>query len=439
MRRTGEFLTYLSVSAGMALAVSCFTVFSLLFQSATTAQIVVALALAGVLCLGVAGTIAELAGRFPSSGGLRTYVKAAFGDSASLFVVYMYLGLVLLIAGVESYVFAGVVAQFMPEMPRWLTIIVLLGAVIMINVVGMELPGRVQTVLTLSLLIGLLAIALFALQFAPPSLPAAPQAERADWGLLPQLVCLAFFMYVGFEWVVQVGRDPAAYRRMIPSAMLVAIMLLGVTYGLFALALGAHLEPAQIAGTQTPQIALGGQLLGDAGRGLLAFMSVLAILTSFNAGLLGATRLMYALSREGHLPRWCATISPRSGAPVGAVLTLGGAAMVSAILIDRYQAYGAAAALSAVIVCVSYVSLLAAAWRLKSRELHAGGTPGQNRIPAVVQVMIALVLTGVAAATALSTPSLAAQCAGLVAIAGGLTWGSLAHAKKARCLRQSTI
>lgn len=439
MRQTGEFLTYLSVSAGMALAVSCFTVFSLLFQSATTAQIVLAIALAGMLCLGVASSIAELAGRFPSSTGLRTYLKAAFGDSVSLFVVYMYLCLVLLIAGVESYVFAGVVEQFMPEMPRGLTIIVLFGAVIAVNVAGLELPGQVQTLLTLLLIAGLLAIALFALQFAPPSLPAAPPAEVADWGQLPQLVCLAFFMFVGFEWVVQVGRGPAAYRRMIPSAMVAAILLLGVTYGLFALALSAHLEAAQIAGTQTPQIVLGGQLLGEGGRRLLAFMSLLAILTSFNAGLLGATRLMYALSREGHLPRWCASISPRSGAPVGAVLTLGAAAIASAILINRYEAYGAAAALSAVIVCLSYVSLLAAAWRLKNTEMRVNGAPGQNRIPAFAQVVIALVLIGVAAATAFSTPSLAAQCAGLAAIAGGLTWRSLAYAKKARYLRQTTI
>ncbi|TPW09165.1 MAG: amino acid permease-associated protein, partial [Halothiobacillaceae bacterium] len=209
-----------------------------------------------------------MARRFPASAGLRTYLKAAFGDAVSLFVVFMYLFLVLLIAGVESYVFAGIVEQFIPDFPRWLTIGLLLGAVITVNLAGVELPGRAQSLLTMLLVIGLLSVSLFALQSAPPALPVVPPVTEARWDLLPQIICLAFFMFVGFEWVIQVGRRPAAYQRLIPAAMLVSIVLLATIYGLFALALNMHLDNTQLSTTQTPQIVLGTHLLGEHGRWL---------------------------------------------------------------------------------------------------------------------------------------------------------------------------
>ena len=435
MNKINEFFTYLSVSVGMALAVSCFAIFSLLFQHAAVGQIVLAIATAGTLCIGVACSISELAGRYPSSSGMRTYLKVAFGDHVSLFVVFMYMFLVLLVAGVDSYVFAGIVDQFVPDFPRWLTIIVLFGTVIGVNLAGLELPGQVQILLTMSLVGGLLAMTVFALNLEPATPAVVEGAVEANWAELPRNVCLAFFLFVGFEWVIQVGRGPSAYQRLIPWAMFASVALLGLTYGLFALALDAHLGDAQITATQTPQIGLGGRLLGGGGRLLFAFLSLLAILTSFNAGLLGATRLMYALSREGHLPKWCARISLQSGAPVGAVLALGAAAIASAGLINAFEAYGIASALSAIIICVTYVSLLAAAWRLKQAEIR-NGKLSQERIPAFLQIVIGLVLAGVAAATVFSSPYLMGQFLALASVAGYLTWLSMARARKIEFSRQ---
>ena len=434
MQRIGEFFSYLSVGVGMALAVSCFAVFSLLFQNAPVDQVVLGIVAAGILCVGVASSISELAARFPSSLGIRSYLKFAFGDRVSLFIVFLYLFLVLLVAGVDSYVFAGIVGLSFPELPRWLSIGLLFGAVIVVNLAGVELPGQMQTVLTLILVGGLLAVTLFALNVTT-SPGARPEAE-IDWVELPQTVCLAFFMFVGFEWVVQVGRHPSSYQRLIPWAMCASVVLLGSLYGLFALALDAHMDGSQISETQSPQIGLGGLLMGDGGRLLFAFMPLLAIVTSFNAGLLGATRLLYALSREGHLPKWCARVSLRSGAPTGAVLGLGAAAMMSAVLINAFHAYGIASALSAIIICVTYVCLLAAAWRLKKAEIQASGAARQNRIPAVLQVSMAVVLMGVAAAMVVSSPFLMGNLLVLAAVAAAMTRLSMANVKKVGSVRQ---
>lgn len=422
----------------MALAISCFAVFSLLFQNTPASQIVLAISIAGLLCTGVASSISELAGRFPSSSGVRSYLKMAFGNSASLFVVFMYLCLVLLVAGIDSYVFAGIVDQFVPGFPRWLTIGLLFGAIIAVNLAGLELPEQIQTLLTLTLITGLLSTSLFALNIAP-SHPAVERVIETDWFMLPQNVCLAFFMFVGFEWVIQVGRKPAAYQKLIPKAMFVSIIILALIYGLFALALDAHLGHGQIAATQTPQLSLGLELLGDPGRLLFAFMSLLAILTSFNAGLLGATRLMYSLSREGHLPKWCASLSKRTGAPVYAVLALGLAAITSAILINAYDTYSAASALSAIIICVTYTSLLAAAWRLKKSEKNTSSPLTHNRLPSFLQLLIAFILAGVATATVFSSPVLILEFCVLASFAACMTWQSMTHAKKVELNRQSLL
>ena len=46
---------------------------------------------------------------------------------------------------------------------------------------------------------------------------------------------------------------------------------------------------------------------GEAGRWAMLLVSTAAVLMSFNAGVLGASRLVYGLAREGCLPRGFAT------------------------------------------------------------------------------------------------------------------------------------
>jgi ethanolamine permease len=167
----------------------------------------------------------------------------------------------------------------------------------------------------------------------------------------------------------------------------------------------AHqLAPEQLAGNPIPQITLGAALYGDPGRYGVALASVLAMLTSFNAGLMGASRLLYGLAREGLLPAWTSRISMRTGVPIYAIAAVGGLSFTLALFVIQTGVYRLAGVTVAAIECLVYGALMLAAIRLRRARAQAA-RPFRNPVPLAVQWMIALALPLLGICALLSLPS----------------------------------
>jgi amino acid transporter len=83
---------------------------------------------------------------------------------------------------------------------------------------------------------------------------------------------------------------------------------------------------------------------------------------------MGSSRLLYVLTREGNLPKWCAKISLRTGAPIGAISVLGSLAIVSAIIVLSYELELLAAVIGSSIVCFVYAAFMLAVIRLRKTQ-----------------------------------------------------------------------
>ena len=126
MKKYIELMFYVSFGAGMAFGTSSFTMMSGLFEITTTIWVVIAICLSGFLCILISSSVAELASMYPSSPGIRTYLKVAFDNRVSLLLVYLYLIFMVLVAGVESYMFALVAKAIFPNASAILVVLGLL-------------------------------------------------------------------------------------------------------------------------------------------------------------------------------------------------------------------------------------------------------------------------------------------------------------------------
>ncbi|WP_428262075.1 APC family permease [Haliangium sp.] len=403
MSRRIEFAEYVAISAGMALSASCYAMVAGMFRFVAGFEAILAVGAAAALCMLVSSPVAELASRFPAAPGINTYLKAAFGERVSLPVVLLYIGLVAVFGGVESYVFSEVMAQLFPEVSRYLLVSCLLGGIVVINLFGIEIPRKLQLYITVFLLAGMLIISLWALM-GPGSLPTPDSAAHStEFSELPNAIALAVFLFVGFEWVTPLGRRSSSYERLVPLSMPVAIVLLGGVYMLFVAALDARLPRATIEATAIPQFALSTFLNSTTGAYLAASLSVFAMLSSFNAGLMSAARLVYSLAREGSLPRWCAIISFRSGAPMGAIALLGAVALAAGLLVLHFRVHLVAATIGAGVECILYGALLVACLRLR-RTQPDKKLLYRSRVPAPVQWTLVVALAGLGVAALFSAP-----------------------------------
>ncbi len=416
-----ELLGYVAVSAGMALAASCYAMLGGLLGASEGQWIVLAIAVAGVLCALVSASIGELAAMFPSAPGIRTYLRAAFGNYCSLAILLLYLAMVAMAAGVEGTVVTMVLGDVAPGIPRMAVVFGLFALVIATNLAGLEMPRTLQLAMTAVLVAATLAVGASALWMEPAAAHVPAASDPQSPGLLGLVAAAgtAVFLFIGFEWVTPLGRNPRAYQRLVPLSMLIAIGCLVAVYAIFAAGMGRHLAPAALVGNPIPQITLGAALYGDTGRYGLAIVSLLAMLTSFNAGLMGASRLIYGLAREGVAPAWTARISLRTGVPVNAVAAVGALSLALALVVIHTGAYRFTGVTVAAIECLVYGALMLAALRLR-RTRPAVARPFRTPVPIAAQWLVASAFPLLGVCALLSLPEAGAWPIALIgALAAG--------------------
>jgi amino acid transporter len=399
-----ELFFYVTVGIGMALSCSSFMMVGGLFEVTTLFWILISLAVAGVFCIVIALSIGELAGMYPSSPAIVTYFKTAFGNRVSLVFIYLYLIFLVLIAGVESYVFALVTKALVPGIPPIAVVLALLVAVVVMNLLALELPRSLQMALT-SLAVAIIFVAGAIGAVRAPHLGAVLGVGRVGHGaaLVPAAMGLAVFLFMGFEWVTPLGLRPSAYARKVPSSMPLAIVVLIATYAVFALGANATVPRHLLANENTPQVPYFRAAIGHGGQYLAGVLSLSAIFSTFNAGVMGASRLVAALSRQGSLPAWCGIIRVSNGAPAGGILLLGSLALGSALVVVGFHLQLVTAVIGAAIVCVVYAGYMGSVIRLK-RLAPERKRPYRTPVPAAFQWLTIALLLIVSIATLFSLP-----------------------------------
>jgi ethanolamine permease len=331
-----------------------------------------------------------MASRFPSAPGIRTYVKRAFGDPTSLFFTYLALLVFTLFAGVEIKVFMDVLWPDLSPVNRSLAAAALIIGLGYLNLSGRELPRIMQVLIFASLIIGTVAISWVGLlQGTPPSetISSAPTAALAS------TIGIVFFTFIGFEWVTPIAKSPAASRRMIPLSMVVAILTLALTYLLFALALKSALPHAVLQESRVPHLLLGQHLFSLHGLLVMQCISAMALVTILNAGVIGASRFLYALGRDrsffGWLNQRLIVLNGR-GVSEASVILLCGLSMLSALLEIYLDDVRRIAELCAGLYCIVYSAFVASHIRLRAQA--KARSPFHTALPVVFYYLLGAVL-----------------------------------------------
>ena len=163
--------------------------------------------------------------------------------------------------------------------------------------------------------------------------------------------------------------------------MLVAIIVLAVSQTLFTVAMGLTVGPAGRA-TAYPQLLAAQQALGHAGLLVMLGVTALTAVNTFNGGFVTMSRFMYAVAREGKLPRALTRLNDRA-VPVVPVWILGLSSLAASLIVVAVTGTW----VMVVSVCAALEMMIYAAagfvvWRLRQRQADAerpfrlGGRPG---------------------------------------------------------------
>lgn len=381
--------TVVSAGAGLALATVSYTSNMQVATYVAGNSGWMPILIAGAISFLAAFVFAELVGMFPTAAGIKLFIEQAFSERAALIFATVYITVSVGVVGTETYILANVLHSAFPAIPGLVWIFVFLTTVALVNIRGVTLAGLAQDITTYSLFAGLIGVSLWAVVrngLTRPDFTLASLVSPGDGLGLAQAVAIGVFLYLGFEWVTPLAEEVHDFK-LIPRGMFGAILLLGFSYALFNLAMTTTVPVAVLSQSPVPHVLFGQALLGRAGVMLFLVLSILASTTTFNAGVLTASRFIYAMSRDRALPRVFSRLHPVWATPWPAVLLLVGVTTAVSLAVYFTGYYKVLIFLGAAVECMIYVVMAASLLGLRRRSPERARpfrVPGGWVIPAVV-------------------------------------------------------
>lgn len=360
--------------------------------------------LAFLVCAGLMALIglslAQAGSRLATTGGPYAYVERAFGPFAGYLTGVMTWLIGVTAIGAIGNVFIGNLAAVLPVLAtpggRVAGMVVTFAFLAVVNVLGVRHGARLSSITTVAKLLPLLVLVVAGVFAVEPAHLAIAEAPAPAVVLRTSIVLL--FAFTGVEYAIVPGgelRDPA---RAVPRGILLGLG--GVTLLYLAIQFVAQgiLGPA-LAESATPLPDAAAVALGPAGRTLLLAGVVVSTFGYLSGMALASPRALYALARDGFLPRALGAVHPRFHTPWIAVLVQVGLCCGLAIASD----FGPLALISNVAALLAYLGCTVGAWELRRRGVQEPGTtpfamPGGAILPVIAVVAILALLTSITAA-----------------------------------------
>ncbi|MGB1884414.1 MAG: APC family permease [Gammaproteobacteria bacterium] len=287
-------------------------------ERAGAVGVVIAFLATGVAMILIALTYAELASAMPRVGGEHVYAERAFGRAISFICSWgILLGYVSVIAFevvafpyALSYLFPIINQGHLWQVAGWDIYLgqVAIGiggmvAITSLNVRGLATAARVQALVTAVIILAGVALLVGAGRSGVVE-HFAPAFNGGLAGIMGVVVMLPL-MFLGFDIIPQAAEEIDLEPRKIGMMIVVSIAIGVLFYTAVVVAVAFVLDGDARAAAELPTAHAAAVAFDSPEAGTLLVCAGLAgIVTSWNGFLVGASRLSYALTAAGLLPRW---------------------------------------------------------------------------------------------------------------------------------------
>jgi len=250
-------------------------------------------------------SLAKLAVRYPSRGGIIEYLVQSFGEgvfSGSAGVLFYFSQLIAIAAVAKS--FGAYAETFMPESDHWGNIYALgiVGIFILINLLGASLVAKSENIIVIikvSILLFFTVVALFYVK--PKLLSVSDMPPIKDMFFA---IGLTFFAYQGFSVITNTVEDMQNPKKTMMRAMIITIFLVAALYIFTSLAVLGNLSLAEVIKAKDYALAEAAKpVFGEMGFKIMAGTALLATASAINATLYAATEIGYTMAKDGNLPK----------------------------------------------------------------------------------------------------------------------------------------
>jgi len=277
---------------------------------------------------------------FPKSGGEFVYTKEAIGKRNAFVcgwaMILAYWSLIPLnataLALISRYMFPGIIQQgLLYSVAGWDVYageVILASAAIIImallNIRGIKQAAWIQTAIALTLVGCILIVSFLVLGFSDWKnlTPGFPDGTNWWQGVF-SIVAMAPWAFIGFDCIPQSAEEYNFSHKKSTGIMISATLVAAILYIAVCAVTAVGVEPWQDLLAQRHNWPTGyvvRNTLGLAGMIVLGIAMFCAVVSGMNAFYISTSRLMYAMAKEGSLPKWFGKLTPKYSTPRNAII-----------------------------------------------------------------------------------------------------------------------
>ncbi|MFI2510518.1 amino acid permease [Streptomyces sp. NPDC018972] len=386
-----------AIGVGGIIGAGIFTLAGTVANGTAGPAVLLSFLIAGVASAAAALSYAEFAGLIPKAGSAYTYGYAVLGELAGWFIgwdlLLEYTAIVAVVAiGISGY-FSFLVDSMGADLPNWMlgapgtgdghrvdlfaALLCLLIAFLLNQ--GIKNAARFETVVVvLKVLVVLLVIAVGVFHIDTANYdPFFPYGVGGAF----TGAATVFFAVFGYDAMSTAAEESKDAQRHMPKAIIYSLVISMVLYVAACLVLTGmqdhkDIDPESGFSTAFESVGLSG--LAD----VIAVGAIIGILTVMFTFMLGVTRVWFAMSRDGLLPRWFARTHPTRHVPTRVTWIVG----VGSAAIAGFLPIGEAAELTNIGILLAFVVVCTAVIVLRYRQPdlpRTFRTPWMPVVPAV--------------------------------------------------------
>ena len=366
-------VTVFTLITGAMVGMAWATIINALFEYAGPAILLSAI-LAAIFSVLIGLCYAELCSAMPYAGGEYHYTRRALGKFASFITGWFLIIAYSSMMPAEVIIFSRVAGSLMPE--SWLQAgiltvgsytfpplaMIIVGVVIaiffgVVNYIGIRISAIAQLIFTIVLFGG---IATYIIGGIPHVDMVNFSGNFWDKGIagMFMMVPIAMLAFMGFDVVPQAAEEIKSPIRKVVFLIPLSVIFVLIFYsGVFFVSAGVVPYETIAASTEeVPILPIAQRTIGTVGASIVIVAGLMGLITTLNAFMIGSSRLMLGMAREGVLPAALGKIHPKYGTPAVGIIVLTILGLLGCFfdfLLTLFQVASAAILVAYILVCIS--------------------------------------------------------------------------------------
>lgn len=328
LKKELRLIDVIAIATGAMISSGIFILPGLAFAR-TGPSVFISYFLAGLLALSGALSISEMATAMPKAGGDYFFINRSLGSlvgSVSGILSWFALSLksAFAIIGISELLF--VFFSFNVTISS----IVLCIVFILLNIWGVKEAGRFQVILFIFLIVIMSGFVLTG--FLEMDISRLRPLFTDGINAMLTTAGFVFISFGGLLKAASVSEEVNNPKKNIPRGLIISTLIVIILYAFILIVTVGIMNPGNLSGALTPIADAARSIWGNKGFFIITLASVLAFVTTANAGIMAASRYPLALSRDNLIPSFLSKVNSKTKTPIISISVTGAIVALSLML-----------------------------------------------------------------------------------------------------------